>query len=79
MRAGLNYVTYSVRQGSNALPDQMLRADSLARLEGQIALSTLLRRMPNLKLATPPNGLRWRRGLVLRGLEALPVEFSKQN
>jgi cytochrome P450 len=51
----------------------------LARLEGQIAISTLLRRMPDLKLATPPNGLRWRRGLVLRGLEALPVEFSKQN
>jgi cytochrome P450 len=51
----------------------------LARLEGQIAFSTLLRRMPDLKLVTPPNGLRWRRGLVLRGLEALPVEFSKQN
>ena len=51
----------------------------LASLEGQIAISTLLRRMPDLKLATPLNGLRWRRGLVLRGLEALPVEFSKQN
>ncbi len=51
----------------------------LARLEGQIAISTLLRRMPNLRLAVPPNRLRWRRGLVLRGLEALPVEFSKQS
>jgi cytochrome P450 len=51
---------------------------SLARLEGQIAIATLLRRMPDLRLATPRNGLRWRRGLVLRGLEALPVEFSKQ-
>lgn len=50
----------------------------LARLEGQIAISTLLRRMPNLKLATPPRGLRWRRGLVLRGLKVLPVEFSKR-
>ena len=49
----------------------------LARLEGQIAISTLLRRMSGLKLAIPPRGLRWRRGLVLRGLEALPVEFSR--
>ncbi len=51
----------------------------LARLEGQIAISTLVRRMPDLKLAIPPHGLRWRRGLVLRGLDALPVEFSKQS
>jgi cytochrome P450 PksS len=49
----------------------------LARLEGQIAISTLLRRMPDLKLPIPPHQLRWRRGLVLRGLEALPVEFSR--
>jgi cytochrome P450 len=49
----------------------------LARLEGQIAISTLLRRVKNLKLAIPPDRLRWRRGLVLRGLEALPVEFSR--
>jgi len=51
----------------------------LARLEAQIAIATLLRRMPDWNLAVPPNQLRWRRGLVLRGLEALPVEFSKQN
>jgi cytochrome P450 PksS len=50
---------------------------SLARLEGQIAIATLLRRMPHLRLAVPPNRLRWRRGLVLQGLEALPVEFSR--
>ncbi len=45
----------------------------LARLEGQIALTTLLRRLPNLRLAAPAAALRWRSGLVLRGLEALPV------
>jgi cytochrome P450 len=50
---------------------------SLARLEGQIAIATLLRRMPNLKLAMPSNALRWRHGLVLRGLESLPVVFGK--
>ena len=46
---------------------------SLARLEGQIAIATLLRRAPNLKLAEPATTLRWKRGLVLRGLESLRV------
>jgi cytochrome P450 len=48
----------------------------LARLEGQIAFETLLRRLPTLRLAVATNALRWRRGLVLRGLEALPVQLS---
>jgi cytochrome P450 len=48
---------------------------SLARLEGQIALSTLAQRMPNLRLSIAPDQLRWRGGFVLRGLEALPVSF----
>lgn len=48
----------------------------LARLEGQIAISTLLRRLPDLRLAVPPDDLRFRRGLVLRGLERLPVRYS---
>ena len=52
---------------------------SLARLEGRIAIATLLRRIPNLKTAIPSNALRWRRGLVLRGLESLPVVFPKQS
>ena len=46
----------------------------LARLEGQIAIGTLLRRVPNIRIGRGP--LRWRRGLVLRGLEALPVELA---
>ena len=50
---------------------------SLARVEGQIAIGTLLRRIPNLKVAIPSNALRWRRGLVLRGLESLPVTFTR--
>jgi cytochrome P450 len=48
----------------------------LARLEGQIAINTLLRRTTDLRLAVPREKLRWRRGLVLRGLEALPVAFA---
>src|SRR5205807_6820439 len=49
----------------------------LARLEGQIAINQLLRRLPGLRLAVAPQLLRWRRGLVLRGLAALPVTFGK--
>jgi len=48
----------------------------LARLEGQIAINALLRRAPNLQLAVAPNTLRWRKGLVLRGLAALPVRVG---
>ena len=45
----------------------------LARLEGQIALSTLVRRFPNIALAS--DDLRYRPAPILRGLEALPVGF----
>ncbi|MFJ8887625.1 cytochrome P450 [Streptomyces sp. NPDC102402] len=48
----------------------------LARLEGQVALATLLRRLPDLRLAVDPADLRWRGGLIMRGLRTLPVEFG---
>lgn len=47
----------------------------LARLEAQIALTTLFCRFPNLRLAETPELLRWRKGLIFRGLEQLPVGF----
>ena len=47
----------------------------LARMEGQIAISTLLGRMPNLRLKDSPESLVWRQGLILRGLKGFPVEF----
>jgi cytochrome P450 len=47
----------------------------LARLEGQIAINTLLRRLRDVQLAVPVGALRWRTSPVLRGLEALPVRF----
>jgi len=45
----------------------------LARLEGQVALTTLFNRFPNLRLAQSPDALRWRKSLMIRGLEELPV------
>jgi len=45
----------------------------LARLEGEIALSTLVRRFPALRLDEAR--LRWRPAAVLRGLETLNVTF----
>ncbi|MEU6976177.1 MULTISPECIES: cytochrome P450 [unclassified Streptomyces] len=48
----------------------------LARLEGQTALATLLTRLPDLRLGADPEELRWRGGLIMRGLRTLPVEFS---
>jgi cytochrome P450 PksS len=45
----------------------------LARLESQIALTTLFRRFPNLRLSREPEDLRWRKSLIVRGLEELPV------
>lgn len=47
----------------------------LARLETHIALTTLLARWPNLRLAVHPQTLRWRRNVFLRGLRALPLAF----
>ena len=45
----------------------------LARLESQIALTTLFRRFPDLRLSREPEDLRWRKSLIVRGLEELPV------
>ena len=47
----------------------------LARLEGDIALTTLLKRMPNLRLNAPRESITWRASGNLRGLTALPVAF----
>jgi len=44
----------------------------LARLEGQIALGTLLRERPGLAVDATPT---WRESSTLRGLRALPVTF----
>jgi cytochrome P450 len=46
---------------------------ALARLEGQIVVNTVLRRLPNLRLET--ENLEWFRNFTLRGLKSLRVAF----
>jgi cytochrome P450 len=48
----------------------------LARLEAEIALGTLLRRLPGLRLAVAPDELRWRPVPLFRSLVALPVAWD---
>ncbi len=47
----------------------------LARVEGDVAFSTLLRRMPNLRLSIPRESVTWHFTLSSQGLTSLPVAF----
>ena len=47
----------------------------LARLETEVALTTLLARFPALALDVAPEQLRWRPSMRARGLLALPVRY----
>lgn len=47
----------------------------LARLEGRIALSTLIERFPNWELAAPRESLRYKPTISLRGLTKLPTRM----
>ena len=49
----------------------------LARMEGQIAFETMLRRLPNIQLE--PQELMWRENLGLRGLKSLFITFDRRN
>jgi len=48
----------------------------LARLEAEIALGTLLRRLPGLRLAVSQDELRWRPVPLFRSLVGLPVAWD---
>ncbi|WP_069805537.1 cytochrome P450 [Thermogemmatispora onikobensis] len=48
---------------------------ALARIEGQIAIELIVRRLPGLQLE--PGPLVWRENLGLRGLKSLPVSWER--
>jgi cytochrome P450 len=47
----------------------------LARLEGEIAVGSLLSRFPRMRPAVPLDRLDWRPGILMRGLVHLPVRL----
>ncbi|WP_086820009.1 cytochrome P450 [Allokutzneria sp. NRRL B-24872] len=47
----------------------------LARMELQVTLRVLAQRLPGLRLAVAPEELRWKTGMLVRGLEELPVRW----
>jgi len=49
---------------------------ALARIELQIALGTLLRRLPGLRPAVPDGELRWIPAVLARGVDRLPVTYG---
>jgi cytochrome P450 PksS len=49
----------------------------LARMEGQIAFTTLIKRLPEFHLAVAPSALPWRRSLFLRGIDHLPISVPQ--
>lgn len=47
----------------------------LARLEGEIAINSLLKRFPNMALNANEDELEWRAGMIVRGVKKLPVSL----
>lgn len=48
---------------------------NLARMELQVALGTILSRLPRLRIAVPEDSLTWHEGTIMRGLTAFPVAW----
>jgi len=51
----------------------------LAKMQIEIALSRLITRYPDLRLAVKPDELRWENSALLRGLVALPVSLQPEH
>ena len=48
---------------------------NLARMELQVALGTLLSRLPRVQIAVPEECLTWNDGVIMRGLAAFPITW----
>ena len=48
----------------------------LARLEGEIAINTLLRRFPHIELQSDIQALEWRPGMIVRGVKEIPLSLN---
>jgi cytochrome P450 len=49
----------------------------LARLEGEIAFTALLKRTPDIHLRVPREEIQWNASMILRGISTLPVAFTR--
>jgi pimeloyl-[acyl-carrier protein] synthase len=49
---------------------------ALARLEARIAISTMVARLPDMRLAVDPSAIAWRHDYALRGPITLPITFG---
>ncbi|ETP68320.1 cytochrome P450 family protein [Planococcus glaciei] len=49
----------------------------LARLEGEIAISSLLERFPKMRLAVNESELVWRPGMIVRGVKEIPLAIEE--
>jgi cytochrome P450 len=52
---------------------------ALARIELQVALGTLLTRLPGLRLAVPTDELEWVSAVLSRGVNRLPITFDAKS
>ncbi|MBI2059307.1 MAG: cytochrome P450 [Nitrospirae bacterium] len=48
----------------------------LARREAKVGLTTLVRRLQEIRLAVPETDLEWHPTIIIRGLKSLPIRFT---
>lgn len=51
----------------------------LARLEGEIAINTLLKRYPHFELQSDIDQLEWRPGMIVRGVKEIPLRLQPKS
>ena len=68
-----NHAHLSFSHGDHGCP---YPAPEIAEVIAQTAVEVLLDRLPDVRLAVPPDELEWRPSFQIRGLVSLPVKFS---